>query len=110
MKEFGPLIHSFWYLLRGAGMTVLMAASAVVPATLLGILLALMHVFGGRLLRSALLGYLFLIRGIPLLVLLTFVYYLMPLTGIDLPPFCAHSAKRPEAKPDNPNPAIEKPK
>src|SRR6202022_2050089 len=29
----------------------------------------------------------FLIRGIPLLVLLTFVYYLMPLTGIDLPPF-----------------------
>ena len=87
MKEFGPLIHRFWYLLRGAGMTVLMAASAVVPATLLGILLALMHVFGGRLLRSALLGYLFLIRGIPLLVLLTFVYYLMPLTGIDLPPF-----------------------
>jgi ABC-type amino acid transport system permease subunit len=26
-------------------------------------------------------------RGIPLLVLLTFVYYLLPLTGIDLPPF-----------------------
>ena len=31
--------------------------------------------------------YLFLIRGIPLLVLLTFAYYLLPLTGIDLPPF-----------------------
>ena len=27
------------------------------------------------------------IRGIPLLVLLTFTYYLLPLTGIDLPPF-----------------------
>jgi His/Glu/Gln/Arg/opine family amino acid ABC transporter permease subunit len=87
MKELGPLIHSFWYLLRGAGMTVLMATSAMVPATLLGVLLALLQVFGGWLLRSAILGYLFLIRGIPLLVLLTFVYYLLPLTGIDLPPF-----------------------
>ena len=87
MKEFGPLIHSLWYLLRGAGMTVLMATSAALPATILGVLLSLLHVFGGRLLRSAILGYLFLIRGIPLLVLLTFVYYLMPLTGIDLPPF-----------------------
>jgi ABC-type amino acid transport system permease subunit len=41
-------------------------------------LLSLLHVFGGRLVRSAIVGYLFLIRGIPLLVLLTFVYYLMP--------------------------------
>jgi polar amino acid transport system permease protein len=78
MNEFAPLIHSFWYLLRGAAMTVLMATSAVVPATILGVLLALVNIFGGRLMRSAILGYLFLIRGIPLLVLLTFVYYLMP--------------------------------
>jgi len=87
MKEFAPLIGSFWYLLRGAGMTVLMAASAALPATILGIFLALLQVFGGRPVKSAILGYLFLIRGIPLLVLLTFVYYLLPLTGIDLPPF-----------------------
>ena len=76
MKEFAPLIGSFWYLLRGAGMTVLMAASAALPATILGIFLALLQVFGGRPVKSAILGYLFLIRGIPLLVLLTFVYYL----------------------------------
>ena len=87
MTEFGPLIHSFWYLLRGAAMTLLMAASAAVPATILGVLFALLQVFAGRLTRSAIIGYLFLIRGIPLLVLLAFVYYLMPLTGIDLPPF-----------------------
>jgi His/Glu/Gln/Arg/opine family amino acid ABC transporter permease subunit len=87
MTGFGPLSHSLWYLLRGAGMTVLMATSAAVPATVLGVLIALLQVFGGRLVQSAIIGYLFLIRGIPLLVLLTFVYYLMPLTGIDLPPF-----------------------
>ena len=75
MKEFAPLLHGYWYLFRGAGMTLLMAASAIVPATLCGIL------------RSLVVAYLFIIRGIPLLVLLTFTYYLLPLTGIDLPPF-----------------------
>ena len=87
MKTFAPLLHSYWYLFRGAGMTLLMAGASVLPATLLGGVLALVHVFGGRAARSALQVYLFVIRGIPLLVLLTFVYYLLPLTGIDLPPF-----------------------
>lgn len=87
MKEFAPLLHGYWYLFRGAGMTVLMAAASVVPATILGIGIALVQVFGGRFVRSCVLGYLFVVRGIPLLVLLTFTYYLLPLTGIDLPPF-----------------------
>jgi His/Glu/Gln/Arg/opine family amino acid ABC transporter permease subunit len=87
MKTFAPILHSYWYLFRGAGMTLLMAASAVVPATLLGLALALAQIFGARAARAAVMAYIFVIRGIPLLVLLTFVYYLLPLTGIDLPPF-----------------------
>jgi His/Glu/Gln/Arg/opine family amino acid ABC transporter permease subunit len=87
MKEFAPLLHGYWYLFRGAGMTLLMAACALVPATILGVLLALVQVFGNQFVRSAVVAYLFFIRGIPLLVLLTFTYYLLPLTGIDLPPF-----------------------
>ncbi len=87
MKEFAPLLNGYWYLLRGAGMTLLMASAAVMPATIFGILLALSQVFGNRFARSAVVGYLFIVRGIPLLVLLTFTYYLLPLTGIDLPPF-----------------------
>ncbi len=87
MRMFTPLLHSYWYLFRGAGMTLLMAASAVVPATLLGVVLALVRLFGNRFTRAAVTGYIFILRGIPLLVLLTFVYYLLPLTGIDLPPF-----------------------
>jgi His/Glu/Gln/Arg/opine family amino acid ABC transporter permease subunit len=87
LKTFAPLLHSYWYLFRGAGMTLLMAASAVVPATLLGLALALAQIFGARAARAAVMAYIFVIRGIPLLVLLTFVYYLLPLTGIDLPPF-----------------------
>jgi polar amino acid transport system permease protein len=87
LKTFAPLLHSYWYLFRGAGMTLLMASAAVIPATLFGIFLALVHIFGSRATRSAVAFYIFIIRGIPLLVLLTFVYYLLPLTGIDLPPF-----------------------
>jgi len=87
MKMFAPLLHSYWYLFRGAGMTLLMAGAAVVPATLLGVMLALAQLFGSRVTRSMVVAYIFLVRGIPLLVLLTFVYYLLPLTGIDLPPF-----------------------
>jgi polar amino acid transport system permease protein len=87
MKEFAPLLHGYWYLLRGAGMTLLMAAVSVVPATICGMVLALAQVFGNGAVKSGAVAYLFLIRGIPLLVLLTFTYYLLPLTGIDLPPF-----------------------
>jgi His/Glu/Gln/Arg/opine family amino acid ABC transporter permease subunit len=87
MKLFAPLLHSYRYLLRGGGMTLLMAVAAVVPATVLGVVLALIQIFGSRAARSAVAFYIFIIRGIPLLVLLTFVYYLLPLTGIDLPPF-----------------------
>jgi His/Glu/Gln/Arg/opine family amino acid ABC transporter permease subunit len=87
MKEFAPLLHGYWYLLRGAGMTLLMAAVSVVPATICGMALAVAQVFGNRAVKSIVVAYLFLIRGIPLLVLLTFTYYLLPLTGIDLPPF-----------------------
>jgi His/Glu/Gln/Arg/opine family amino acid ABC transporter permease subunit len=87
MKTFAPLIHSYWYLLRGAGMTLLMAGTSVVPATALGMLLALGQIFGRAAARDAIVAYIFVMRGIPLLVLLTFVYYLLPLTGIDLPPF-----------------------
>jgi His/Glu/Gln/Arg/opine family amino acid ABC transporter permease subunit len=87
MTLLNPLLHSYWYLFRGAGMTLLMAGASVLPATLLGLLLALVHVFGRGSARATLQVYLFVVRGIPLLVLLTFVYYLLPLTGIDLPPF-----------------------
>jgi His/Glu/Gln/Arg/opine family amino acid ABC transporter permease subunit len=87
VKEFAPLLHGYWYLFRGAGMTLLMAGASIIPATICGILLALVQVFGRQYARSIVVGYLYLVRGIPLLVLLTFTYYLLPLTGIDLPPF-----------------------
>ena len=82
-----PVLTSFPYLLKGAGMTLLMAATAIVPSTMLGFALAFLHIFGGSAIRTVILVYLFVVRGIPLLVLIFFMYYVLPYAGIDLTPF-----------------------
>jgi His/Glu/Gln/Arg/opine family amino acid ABC transporter permease subunit len=80
------LIENFGYLLRGAVMTVALATATVVPSAVIGMVLALAKVFGGIAVRAAAEVYLYVIRGVPLLVLLFFMYYALPYSGIDLPP------------------------
>jgi His/Glu/Gln/Arg/opine family amino acid ABC transporter permease subunit len=80
------LIENFAYLLRGAVRTVGLAAATVVPSAVIGMALALAKVFGGIVIRAAVDVYLYVIRGVPLLVLLFFMYYALPYSGIDLPP------------------------
>src|SRR5438270_13095475 len=80
------LIANLGYLLRGAMMTVGLAAATVVPSAVIGMVLALAKVFGGRPLRAAVDVYLYVIRGVPLLVLLFLMYFALPYSGIDLPP------------------------
>src|SRR5258707_13995888 len=80
------LIENFAYLLRGAVMTVALSAATVVPSAVIGMVLALAKVFGGIAVRAAVEVYLYVIRGVPLLVLLFFMYFALPYWGIDLPP------------------------
>src|ERR1700751_953374 len=80
------LIENFTYLLRGAMMTVGLAAATVVPSAVIGMVLALAKVFGRIAVRAAVDVYVYVIRGVPLLVLLFFMYYARPYSGIDLPP------------------------
>ncbi len=80
------LIENFWYLVRGAGFTVLLSIATVIPSTVIGVLVALLRIFGGRLLRGLMGVYLYIIRGVPLLVLLFFMYFVLPFSGINLPP------------------------
>jgi polar amino acid transport system permease protein len=89
MTTFEPLFHSYRYLLTAAGMTLALTAFAVIPATVLGLALATARLFSPRFGGSVVTVFLFLMRGIPLLVLITCIYYLLPLTGIDLPPVLA---------------------
>jgi polar amino acid transport system permease protein len=83
----GVLIANFNLLLRGAAMTLGLTAAAVVPSAAIGVILAVAWVFGGSILRALVDAYVYLIRGVPLLLLLFFMYYSLPYLGIDLPPF-----------------------
>jgi His/Glu/Gln/Arg/opine family amino acid ABC transporter permease subunit len=80
------LIQNFPYLLKGAEFTVLLSAASIALSTILGIIVALFHVFGGWISRTAVEIYLFLVRGIPLLILLFAMYYILPYAGVDLDP------------------------
>src|SRR4029077_16698206 len=58
----------------------------VVLSTAIGAVVALLHVFGALPLRFLVEIYIFLVRGIPLLILLFMMYYMLPYIGIDLQP------------------------
>ncbi len=79
------LIRNFLYLLRGAEFTLLLSASSIALSTVIGAVVALLHVFGIAPIRILVEVYLFLVRGIPLLILLFAMYYMLPYAGIDLP-------------------------
>src|SRR5437764_14343149 len=80
------LIHNFGYLLRGAEFTLLLSACSIALSTAIGVGVALLHVFAAAPIRILVELYLFLVRGIPLLILLFAMYYMLPYAGIDLNP------------------------
>jgi len=75
-------------LLRAAGVTLVLSCAAMGLAVLLGILIATGRVYGGRVVRTALLVYVEVVRGTPVLLQLFLIYY--GLAGvIRLPAFLA---------------------
>ncbi len=78
------LINNFWYLGLGALSTIGIAAASIVLSAALGLLLALLHLFGGLAARLLIELYLYIVRGVPLLVLLFTVYYVLPYSGLAL--------------------------
>ncbi|NNM70869.1 amino acid ABC transporter permease [Enterovirga aerilata] len=83
---FDVVFRSWPLLLAATGETVLLSVASGLLATLLGILLALGQLFAARALRYLVEVWLYVMRGVPLLVLLFAMYYALPYTGIDLSP------------------------
>ena len=71
-------------LLQGVGLTILVTLGSLVLSTLLGLLWALLRVSGIRALNGVSAGLINLIRGIPIIVLLFYLYFVMPDFGITL--------------------------
>ena len=68
-------VKYFPELLEGAGMTVLLTIGGFLLAVLLGLLLALMRMYGPQPVQWLALGYIEFFRGIPVLLVLYFLYY-----------------------------------
>lgn len=76
-------------LAKGALTTLEISLVAMVLAVALGLLLALMRLYGPRPISILALLYIELIRGTPLLIQLFFIFYALPYAGIRLSPFVA---------------------
>jgi len=65
-------------LLQGAGVTVFLTITSMAAAIILGLPIALLRLYGPRPLRWAAAAYIEFFRGIPVLLLLFFIYYGLP--------------------------------
>ena len=73
-------------LLKGAALTILISTSAMALAISLGLILALMRLYGGKALSLISTTYIEIYRGTPLLIQLYILYYGLPNIGLSLSP------------------------
>jgi len=71
-------------LLQGVGLTIVVTIGSLILSTFLGLVWALLRVSGVRALARLSAGLINLIRGIPIIVLLFYLYFVMPDFGIAL--------------------------
>jgi polar amino acid transport system permease protein len=81
--------HHVWYLIAAAQWTVLLSLVAFAGGVLVGLPIALMRVSASRALRIAAGGYIQLIQGTPLLILLFLMYFGLGILGYKLVPLVA---------------------
>jgi polar amino acid transport system permease protein len=77
------------YLLSGALKTIWLALAGVPTGTLLGIGLGIFSVIAPAPVRWAITGFVFVVRGIPVLVWMFLAYYMLPAAGIIVGDFVA---------------------
>jgi His/Glu/Gln/Arg/opine family amino acid ABC transporter permease subunit len=73
------------YIALGAGVTVTLAAAAIVLSAVVGMVLALARLYAWKPIQALAAGYALVTRGVPLLVLLIGAYFSAPYLGIELP-------------------------
>jgi polar amino acid transport system substrate-binding protein len=82
-----PILEYLWFLLKGAWMTVELTFASMALAVALGLPIATMRLYGPLPVRWLAIAYVEFFRGIPVLLLLVFIYFALPqLTGINLDP------------------------
>jgi polar amino acid transport system permease protein len=83
------ITYGFPFLLAGLAVTLLVSLVTVALSLVLGVLLGVGLVYGPAPVRWLVRGFSDIVRGIPILVLIFFIYYGLPIAGLNLPPFTA---------------------
>jgi His/Glu/Gln/Arg/opine family amino acid ABC transporter permease subunit len=89
---FNVLVGNLPYLLRGAVVTLWLALAVVTLGTLLGTGLGILAAGGSRTVRGAITVYIFVLRGVPVLVVMFLGYYVFPALGFRLNAYVAVGA------------------
>lgn len=76
-------------LLKGAGFTILITFCCAATAMVAGLGIAIARELGGAWLAAVLSALVYVLRGVPMLVLLFIVFFGLPGIGIDVPPLLA---------------------
>jgi len=88
--DFSAVFDSWRYLASGLGLTMLLSVLTVVLSLGFGTLACLTRLYGPRWLALPVIFYIDSMRAIPVLVVLVWMYFALPLvTGVTLPPFWA---------------------
>ena len=88
----GDLMQAFWrdtveflpILMSGVALTIIVTIGSLLLSTVLGLIWALMRVSGIGILTGLSAGLINVIRGIPIIVLLFYLYFVMPEFGVTL--------------------------
>jgi polar amino acid transport system permease protein len=76
------MVRAFPMLMRGIGNTIMLGCAAIFFGGIAGLLICLMRLYGSRPVRLVAIGYIDILRAMPILVLLILIYYALPFVGI----------------------------
>ena len=82
------MLQALPYILGGIGYTLGVTVVALTVGLVIGVLLALLRVYGGRAAQNFAAVYVVLLRGFPSIIVLFIIYYMLAAL-VDLPPFLA---------------------
>lgn len=85
--NFDILVRSFPILMRGLSNTLLLGISSIFWGTAAGLMICLCRLYAPRPVRWMAIGYIDILRSLPILVVLILIYYALPFVGISLSSF-----------------------
>jgi polar amino acid transport system permease protein len=88
--DFSVVTDHWRFLASGVGTTLLLSVVSGLTSLVAGLFVALLRLYGPRVLRAAVVLYIDSMRAIPVLVVLVWTFFAFPiLTGLTMPPFVA---------------------